>query len=171
MAGVVLWNIGGLRKLARHPGIFAWLRSQKIILLQETLQVSRSFQFPGFARFEVPAVDVRGKASGGLLVLLAKDWLGNGKIDVLYESSSLLLVRVSWDTTSLLLGNVYVPVHSENCPADIYESTLARIESVATTYPNDAVLLGKLTHFPPDTSLALGYVTVTLVRGICIFCI
>jgi exonuclease III len=143
MAGVVSWNIGGLRKLARHPGVFAWLRAQKVILLQETLQVSSTFNFPGFARIEVPAIDVRGKASGGLLILLAKDWLGNGHVHVLYESASLLLLRITWDNVGLLVGNVYIPIQSENCPADIYASTAAKIESVAASYPGDGVIFGK----------------------------
>ncbi len=142
MSGIISWNICGLRKLARHPGVLLWLMSQKVIFLQETLQVSCSFRFPGFARFEVPAVDIRGKASGGLLVLIAKDWLGNGKVEVLLESSSLLLVRVSWGNVGTLLGSVYIPVHSENCPTDIYATTTAQIDSIASIYPNDAVLIG-----------------------------
>ncbi len=142
MSGFVSWNICGLRKLARHPGVFSWLRAQKIILLQETLQVTRSFRFPGFVRFEVPAVDVRGKASGGLLILLAKDWLGSGKVEILLESSSLLLARVSWGNVGLLVGNVYIPIHSENCPSDIYTTTTAQLESVTSLYPNDGVIIG-----------------------------
>jgi hypothetical protein len=142
MSGVISWNICGLRKLARHPGVLSWLMAQKVVLLQETLQVSRTFRFPGFARFEVPAVDVRGKASGGLIVLIAKDWLGNGKVEVLLESSSLLLVRVSWGNVGILLGSVYIPVHSENCPSDIYATTTAQIESIASIYPSDAIIFG-----------------------------
>jgi hypothetical protein len=146
MSGVVSWNIGGLRKLARHPGVFSWLCSQKLIILQETLQVSRSFRFPGFARFDISATDVKGKASGGLLILVAKDWLGNGRAEVLHESPSLLLVRVSWGNTGLIVGNIYIPVHSENCPSDIYATTAARVESVTSTYPSDAVIFGNYIH-------------------------
>ncbi len=146
MWGFTSWNICGLHKLARHPGVLSWLQSQKVVLLQESLQVTRSFRFPGFARFEVPAVDIRGKASGGLIILLAKDWLSNGKVEILHESSVLLLLRVTWGSVGLLVGNVYVPVHSENCPTDIFATTAARIDSMATSYPNDAVIVGKCAH-------------------------
>jgi hypothetical protein len=153
MSGLVSWNICGLRKLARHPGVLSWLCAQKIILLQETLQVTRSFRFPGFARFEVPAVDIRGKASGGLIILIAKDWLGSGKVEVLLESSSLLLLRVSWSNVGMLMGNVYVPIHSENCPSDIYTTTTAQIESVTSLYPNDAAIIGTNTYSVVKSSI------------------
>jgi hypothetical protein len=144
MWGFLSWNICGLHKLARHPGVFSWLRSQKIVFLQETLQVSRTFRFPGFARFDVAATETRRRESGGIIILLAKDWLGEGKVEVILESSSLLLLRVSWADGGILLGNVYIPVHSETCPMDVYETTLASIDSVTASYPNDGVIIGAL---------------------------
>ncbi len=151
MWGFTSWNICGLRKLARHPGVFAWLRSQKVIFFQESLQLSRSFQFPGFARFDVPAVETRRRASGGLIILLAKDWLGDGVVEVIHESPSMLLIRVKWDTVGLLLGNIYVPIHGDDCATDVYDGIVARIEAVSTSYPNDSLLLGKTKNCPPES--------------------
>jgi hypothetical protein len=142
MWGFTSWNLCGLRKLARHPGVLEWLRSQKVVFIQESLQLSRSFRFPGFARFDLPAVETRRRASGGLVTLLAKDWLGDGEVEVLHESASLLFIRVKWGASGLLLGNIYVPIHGESCPTDIYDSIVARIEAVSSSYPNDSLLLG-----------------------------
>jgi hypothetical protein len=142
MWGFTSWNLCGLRKLARHPGVLEWLRSQKVIFIQESLQLSRTFRFPGFARFEVAAVETRRRASGGLIILLAKDWLGNGEVETIHESASMLLVRVKWGPVGLMLGNVYAPIHSDACPTDIYDSIVGHIEAVSSLYPNDSLLIG-----------------------------
>ncbi len=144
MSGFVSWNVCGLRKLARHPGVFSWLLSQKVILIQESLQVSRTFRFPAFARFDVPAIETGGRASGGLITLISKDWLGDGSAEILHESPSLLLMRISWPEKGILLGNVYVPVHSEACSTGVFQEIVARIESASVSYPNDGIFIGKI---------------------------
>ncbi len=136
------WNVCGLRKLARHPGIFEWLLTLQVVFLQETLQVTRSFGFPGFARFDVPAIDTRGRASGGLVTLIDKRWLGNGRVEILQATCYLLLLRVTWAGAAVLLGNIYMPVHSEGCPTDIFAITVGKIEETAALHPTDAVLIG-----------------------------
>jgi hypothetical protein len=142
MWGFTSWNLCGLHKLARHPGVLEWLRSQKVIFIQESLQLSRTFRFPGFARFDVAAIETRRRASGGLIILLAKDWLGNGEVETIHESASLLLVRVKWGSVGLMLGNIYAPIHGDSCPTDIYDSIVGHIEAVSSLYPNDSLLIG-----------------------------
>ncbi len=143
MSGFISSNMCGLRKLARHPGVFSWLRNQKVVLIQELLQVLQSFRFPSVVRFDVPAVKTGGlRASGGLILLISKDWLGNGAAEILHESSSLLLLRISWPDKSILVGNIYVPVHSESCPSGAFQDIVARVESASPSYPNDGIFIG-----------------------------
>lgn len=136
------WNLCGVRKLARHQGILAWLLSLQVIFIQESLQVTCSFQFPGFARFDVPAVETRIRASGGLITLINKSWLGNGTITELCASSYLLVHRVAWGGAGVLLGNVYAPIHSEGCPMDILAIIRDEFESISSLYPSDSIILG-----------------------------
>lgn len=138
----ISWNVCGLRKLARYPGIFSWLLGIHVVFLQETLQLRRSFSFPGFARFDVLAAETKGRASGGLTTLIRKSWLCDGVVRELASSSHLLALRVTWGNTGLLLFNVYVPVFTEGCPVDIYAIIHAEIESITALYPIDGVLVG-----------------------------
>jgi exonuclease III len=136
------WNICGLRKLARYPGVLAWLLSLQVVFLQESLQITRTFHFPGFARFDVPAVESRRRAVGGLVTLVSKSWLGNGVAEEIVTESFLQVVRISWQGIGILLCNVYVPIHSEGCPLDIFATIDARLTAVTSVHSGDSVLIG-----------------------------
>ncbi len=138
----ISWNICGLRKLIRHQGVLSWLLGLQIIFFQETLQVSRTVHFPGFVRFDVPAVETPRRASGGLVTLISKAWLGNGVAEELVTESFLQIVRVSWHGVAILLCNVYVPIHSEGCPMDIFTIISSKFSAVTSLYPSDGVILG-----------------------------
>ncbi len=129
--GFVSWNICGLRKLIRHQSIFSWLLGLQVIFLQESLQVTRTVQFPGFARFDVPAVVTPRRASGGLVTLISKSWLGNGVAEELVSESFQQIVRVLWHGIGVLLCNVYVPIHSEGCPLDVFATIASKVNSVS----------------------------------------
>jgi hypothetical protein len=147
--GFVSWNICGLRKLVRHQCVFSWLLGLQVIFLQESLQVTRTVNFPGFARFDVPAVVTPRRASGGLVTLISKSWLGNGVAEELVTESFLQIVRVSWSGIGVLLCNVYVPIHSEGCPLDIFTVIASKVSAVTSLYPSDATILGLFFAFPP----------------------
>jgi hypothetical protein len=117
----------------------------QVIFLQETLQLTRTVHFPGFARFDVPAVETPRRASGGLVTLVSKSWLGNGVAEELVSEHFLQIVRISWQGVGILLCNVYVPIHSEGCPMDIFAVISSKVSAATSLYPTDGVLLGLLT--------------------------
>lgn len=104
------WNICGLNKLLRYPVILERIRDFQIIFIQESLQIVQSFAFPGFARYDVPAVPTGGRTSGGLMTLLSNASFLDYGIEVLLAEEFLqLLLCSSSSGFSMILGNVYIP--------------------------------------------------------------
>lgn len=129
----ITWNACGLQKLARFPSVLARISSAHVILLQETLQVSQSFHFNGFTRFDVPAIETLGRASGGLTSIFSNSVFSSSSFEVLHAEPHLLLVEISApNVPSMLFGNVYIPRFSGASPSiysDIHEAIVAAIDS------------------------------------------
>lgn len=129
----ISWNVCGLQKLARFPSVLATFLDAHVIFLQETLQVSQSFSFPGFTRFDVPAAETSGRASGGLTILFANSVFSSFSFEVLLSEPFLLLVEASSrNGPTLLFGNIYIPRFSGSSPSvyiDVLEHVVAALEA------------------------------------------
>lgn len=146
---LVCWNICGLSKLHRFPSVFSFLVSSHVLFLQETLQVTQSFQFPGFTRFDVPAIATNGRASGGLCVLFANSAFGSHSFEVLFDEPYLLLIAtVSPSGRTSIFGNVYIPRFSGTSPtiySDVLEHIIAAVEFLS---PASIVIAGDWNAHP-----------------------
>lgn len=144
---LVSLNICGLSKLAINTTSREWLLDHDIIALQETLHLPQTLGFEGFSVVDEPAKECQGpgpcfKRSGGIALLFANKWLGTAKIEVVFRDWSTLAVRViPQEGNTLLIVNVYVPLHSSGRPDHLDAVIQSRLDSLTAEYAGDSVIL------------------------------
>jgi hypothetical protein len=146
MPSLVSYNICGLSKLEYNSNSREWLLGHDIVALQETLHLPHSLGFEGFTVVDEPArVQVGngpGRRSGGIALLFSNEWLGSAKLEILLRDWYLLAVKVWFsEVHSVLIVNVYVPLHCTDCPPHIDAVIRSRIETLLTQYASDKVIL------------------------------
>jgi hypothetical protein len=146
MTTLVSLNICGLNKLEFNTKTREWLLNHNVIALQETLHLRHTLGFDGFTIVDEPAREHlgegAGRRSGGIALLFCNKWLGSAKIEVLVRDWYLLAVKIWFsDVSSLLIVNVYVPLHCKDCPPHIDSVIRSRIETLASQYASDKVIL------------------------------
>jgi exonuclease III len=144
------WNICGLQKLARFPSVFATILATHVVFLQETLQVSSTFNFPGFTRFDVPAIESPGRSSGGLATLLANSVFSAASFEVLVAEPFLQLIAVtSPNTAAALFANIYIPRFSRGTSPQVYSDVLEHlVTAIEVTQPSICIIAGDWNAHP-----------------------
>jgi exonuclease III len=150
---LVSWNLCGLGKLIRWPASASWLVDHNIILIQESLQVTKSYPFDNVTRFDYPATASAGRARGGLVVALKNEKFGNARSTVLVEEEYLYAVQVVIPSSlhSLVVVNVYAPVHSSGFSAHILKTIKTQLELLISQLPptTDVIIAGNVPSFRP----------------------
>ncbi len=146
MPSLVSYNLCGLNKLKFNSNSREWLLGHDVVALQETLHLPHALGFQDFTIVDEPARiqagNGPGRRSGGIAFLFSNEWLGSAKIEVLLRDWYLLAVKVWFsDAYSILLVNVYVPLHCSDCPPHIESVIRSRIETLVTEYASDKVIL------------------------------
>jgi exonuclease III len=140
---VVSWNLCGLGKLIWWPASTAWLATHDIILLQETLQVTKSYSFENVTRFDFLATALAGRSRGGLLIALNNEKFRNARISVLLEEEYIYAVQVDIPSTShsLVVVNIYAPVHSTGYSAAILGTIRTHLELIISQLPPSTAVI------------------------------
>ncbi len=145
---VASWNLCGMGKLYRWPSSLSWLLKNDVIMIQESLQVTPLFALDNVTRFDVPAKATGGRAKGGLVIALNNQKFGNALALPLVEEEFMLAINVSIPSTqqSIVLVNVYAPVHSSGYSADVISTIQSHLEQIIHHSPPSAAILiaGKL---------------------------
>jgi exonuclease III len=138
---VVSWNLCGLSKLVRWPSTVEWLQSFDVMIIQESLQTTPTFCFNDVTRFDFPALTTRGRSSGGLIVALKNSVFGATSAAILVQEEFLLVVEVSSATGTIIIANVYVPVHSQGFNFDTFSNIVSHVETLVSQFPASHFIL------------------------------
>jgi exonuclease III len=138
---IVSWNLCGLSKLHRWPSTVEWLQDHDIVIIQESLQVTRTFHLNDVTRFDFVASETGGRAQGGLIVALANKVFGATRATTLIEENHMLAVEISTATSQLTIVNVYVPVHSSGFSYEMYSTISVQLETLASLYPTSPIII------------------------------
>jgi hypothetical protein len=139
---IASWNLCGMSKLRCYPRTAEWLFNHDIVLIQESLQVTQTFSVLDVTRFDVPATFTRGRASGGLMIALKNRKFGASRITVLVDEDYILALHIENPSSScsLVVANIYAPVHSTGVDPEIIRTIQAQLESLAVQYPSATVI-------------------------------
>jgi hypothetical protein len=140
---VASWNLCGLGKLSRWPENASWLLDHDIVMIQESLQVTKTFPMFDFSRYDVHATATSGRARGGLIIALQNRVFHAARVTVLLEEEFMLLLRVEIPSSdlTLVLGNVYAPVHSAGFTPEILRTIGSQLELVSAQHPTASFLI------------------------------
>lgn len=142
---VASWNLCGLKGIEDDGEAFLWLTSHKVIFVEESLHTTVPNLFKNFSVVDYPARVTGGRRSGGLLLLIANDWLKDGVIEVISHERYLVGARVTFQNSSVVFCNIYSPVHSWDCPEHVETLLESRITMLGALYPGDPFVLGMFT--------------------------
>jgi hypothetical protein len=95
------------------------------------------------SRYDVHAIATTGRARGGLVIALQNRVFNSARVTVLLEEEYLLLLRIEIPSTdfTLIVGNVYAPVHSTGFTPEILRTIGGQIELVATQHPTASLVI------------------------------
>ena len=132
---LISWNVCGVSKLKRDVRITDKLEEARIILFQEALATGPLKFIKGYSQFVNPALETGGRKSGGLVTLLARDFVGNGTTEVLIDEQSILCILVTWAQAKALVFNIYAPFHSRGNHDEFFTQLTAQIEATIDLHP------------------------------------
>jgi hypothetical protein len=89
-------------------------------------------------RYDVHAIPTAGRARGGLIIALQNRVFGAAQISVLLEEEYILALRVDLPSSShsLILVNVYAPVHTTGYTPEIIRTIASQLELLSTEFPS-----------------------------------
>jgi exonuclease III len=141
---VVSWNLCGLSKLERWPSVIEWLHEHDVIMIQESLQTTQTFNFDDVTRFDFPAAFTAGRARGGLIVALSNKKFGTTRTEVLMHDEHMLAVEIISPTTKIIIVNLYMPVHSTGFQYEQFQSLEIQLELLTSNYNFSVIIAGNL---------------------------
>ena len=136
------WNLCGLSKIEDNAEVYAWLMAHKVIFIEESVHIAVPSLFKNFTVHEFPARVTGGRRSGGLILLIANEWLRDAEIEEVSHERYVISGRISFDNLSVVLCNVYAPVQSDDCPEHIDVLMESRLATIAQRYAGDTIIIG-----------------------------
>jgi hypothetical protein len=147
---VASWNLCGLGKLSLWPETAGWFLDHDIIMIQESLQVTKTFPMFDFSRYDVHATATSGRARGGLVIALKNRVFHAARVTILLEEEYMLLLCVEIPSSDfvLVLGNVYAPVHTVGFTPEILRTIGSQLELVSAQHPTASLLIAGIDNVP-----------------------
>lgn len=139
---MVSWNLCGLSKLTRWPSVIEWIFNHDVILIQESLQTTQTFGFDDFTRFDFPAVVTGGRSCGGLVLALANKKFGSTSTSLLLHDEHMLAVEVTSASSSFIVINIYIPVHSHGFNVEFFETIKSQLDVLLENYSSPVIIAG-----------------------------
>jgi hypothetical protein len=149
---IVSWNLCGLGKLSQWPDSAKWLLDHDIIMVQESLQVTKTFPMFDVSRYDVHAIATSGRARGGLIVALQNRVFNAARVTVLCEEEYALFLRIEIPASdfTLVVGNVYAPVHSPGFTPEILRTIGSQLDIISAQHPSASIVIAGNPRFHRD---------------------
>jgi exonuclease III len=140
---IASWNLCGLGKFYRWPDTANWFLSHDIIMIQESLQVTKSFPIIDVSRYDVHALATGGRSRGGLTIALQNRVFNAAQVTVLLQEDYILVLHVVIPATSLslLIANVYAPVHTTGYSPEILKTISAQLDLLSEQHPSATMII------------------------------
>jgi hypothetical protein len=98
-------------------------------------------------RYDVHATPMAGRARGGLIVAQQNHVFGSACVSVLLEEDFILALRVDLPSTShsLVIANVYAPVHTTGFTPEIIRTITSQLELLSSEFPSASFIVAGTT--------------------------
>jgi exonuclease III len=140
---VASWNLCGLGKLVRWPDAASWLSNHDVILVQESLQLTQTYQFNDVTRIDFPAIETARRARGGLVIALRNHKFGATRVTTIFSEEFLLAVHVEIPSSkaSIVIMNIYAPVFSTGHSSNVIATIHQHINLIVEQFPSSAFII------------------------------
>ncbi len=144
MFSAIFWNIYGLERVPSDRDVQAWINNCSILAVQETLQHRGTTPLAEKTPFihRAKKAPKRGRPSGGLATYFDNGLFGAAEFTKLCDESHFLCIRVVLPGWAFIIGNVYLPLHSDGVHDDFVEFFEAQLQSIVEQFPSDPFLVG-----------------------------